>query len=105
MLGSRSRSWSAYDAIDNPSVPSRSTSRSVSVGMVFTRLVLSYRFCVMVSTVTVYYYDAGATLASMAASISSRFTDIRRRLHRCPEPAWREFRTTAVLVEELRTIG
>lgn len=41
----------------------------------------------------------------MAASISSRFTDIRRRLHRCPEPAWREFRTTAVLVEELRTIG
>ncbi|EMA53441.1 amidohydrolase [Halococcus salifodinae] len=41
----------------------------------------------------------------MTAAISSRLTDIRRRLHRFPEPAWREFRTTATLVEELRTIG
>lgn len=41
----------------------------------------------------------------MAASVSNRLTDVRRRLHQFPEPAWREFRTTAALVEELRTIG
>lgn len=41
----------------------------------------------------------------MTASVSDRLTDVRRRLHQFPEPAWREFRTTAALVEELRTIG
>jgi aminobenzoyl-glutamate utilization protein A len=41
----------------------------------------------------------------MATSVSSRLTEVRRRLHRFPEPAWREFRTTAALVEELRRIG
>ncbi|WP_049996512.1 amidohydrolase [Halococcus sediminicola] len=41
----------------------------------------------------------------MAVSVADRLVDVRRRLHRFPEPAWREFRTTAALVEELRSIG
>jgi aminobenzoyl-glutamate utilization protein A len=41
----------------------------------------------------------------MAASISRRLSDIRRRFHRFPEPAWREFRTTSALVEEIQNIG
>jgi aminobenzoyl-glutamate utilization protein A len=41
----------------------------------------------------------------MAASIPNRLAEIRRRFHRFPEPAWREFRTTCTLVEEIRTIG
>lgn len=32
----------------------------------------------------------------------ARLSDLRRRFHRYPEPAWREFTTTALLVEELR---
>jgi len=34
-----------------------------------------------------------------------RLVDLRRELHRHPEPAWREFYTTARLVEECREIG
>ncbi|WP_101294773.1 amidohydrolase [Halegenticoccus soli] len=41
----------------------------------------------------------------MTAPIAERFSEIRRAFHRCPEPAWREFRTTGLLVEEIRSIG
>ncbi|MFC7081049.1 amidohydrolase [Halorussus caseinilyticus] len=34
-----------------------------------------------------------------------RLVDLRRELHRHPEPAWREFYTTARIVEELERIG
>jgi aminobenzoyl-glutamate utilization protein A len=34
-----------------------------------------------------------------------RLVEIRRDLHRHPEPAWREFYTTARIVEELENIG
>ena len=34
-----------------------------------------------------------------------RLVSLRRDLHRFPEPAWREFRTTARIVEELEAIG
>ncbi|WP_336036204.1 amidohydrolase [Halobacterium yunchengense] len=34
-----------------------------------------------------------------------RLRSLRRELHRYPEPAWREFRTTCRLVEELRSVG
>ena len=34
-----------------------------------------------------------------------RLVEIRRDLHRHPEPAWREFYTTARIVEELERIG
>ncbi|WP_254543460.1 amidohydrolase [Halomarina pelagica] len=34
-----------------------------------------------------------------------RLVALRRDLHRYPEPAWREFRTTARIVEELESIG
>jgi aminobenzoyl-glutamate utilization protein A len=34
-----------------------------------------------------------------------RLVALRRDLHRFPEPAWREFRTTARIVEELERIG
>jgi aminobenzoyl-glutamate utilization protein A len=37
--------------------------------------------------------------------IRDRLSDVRRRFHRQPEPAWREFLTTAALVEEIRSIG
>lgn len=59
----------------------------------------------MPSTGGVYYYDDGAIASTMAASISSRLSEIRRRFHRFPEPAWREFRTTSALVEEIQNIG
>ena len=35
---------------------------------------------------------------------TDRLVELRRRFHRYPEPAWREFTTTALLVEELRTL-
>jgi aminobenzoyl-glutamate utilization protein A len=36
-------------------------------------------------------------------SVNDALLDLRRELHRHPEPAWREFYTTARLVEELET--
>jgi len=30
---------------------------------------------------------------------------VRRRLHRYPEPYWREFPTTSIVVEELERVG
>ena len=42
---------------------------------------------------------------SMTEPIRGRLTSVRRGFHGYPEPAWREFRTTALLVEELRRIG
>jgi len=36
--------------------------------------------------------------------VQDRLADLRRRFHRYPEPAWREFTTTALLVEELRQL-
>lgn len=39
------------------------------------------------------------------AADPERLRDLRRDLHRFPEPAWREFRTTARLVAELDAIG
>ncbi|WP_435064252.1 amidohydrolase [Halobaculum sp. EA56] len=41
----------------------------------------------------------------MPETIGSRLVELRRDLHRHPEPGWCEFRTTARLVEELRRIG
>lgn len=41
----------------------------------------------------------------MSQSVRDRMTDLRRRFHRYPEPAWREFHTTSLLVEELDGIG
>ncbi|WP_117595360.1 amidohydrolase [Haloprofundus halophilus] len=41
----------------------------------------------------------------MAESVRARLSELRRELHRYPEPGWCEFRTTARLVEELRDIG
>lgn len=38
-------------------------------------------------------------------STPDRLVTLRRDLHRHPEPAWREFYTTARIVEELETIG
>ncbi|WP_255168385.1 amidohydrolase [Natrononativus amylolyticus] len=40
----------------------------------------------------------------MNEPIRDRLVSLRRSLHRHPEPAWREFYTTARVVEELRTI-
>ncbi len=34
-----------------------------------------------------------------------RLVELRRDLHRHPEPAWREFYTTARIVDELESIG
>ncbi|MFB6192186.1 MAG: amidohydrolase, partial [Haloarculaceae archaeon] len=34
-----------------------------------------------------------------------RLVTLRRELHRHPEPAWREFYTTARIVEELEAVG
>ena len=42
---------------------------------------------------------------SQQASRRDRLVSLRRDLHRKPEPAWREFWTTARIVEELETIG
>ncbi len=41
----------------------------------------------------------------MTPPIADRLSEVRRGFHRHPEPAWREFYTTARLVEELRAIG
>ncbi|RDZ38200.1 amidohydrolase [Haloferax sp. Atlit-47N] len=41
----------------------------------------------------------------MADAVRARLAELRRDLHRHPEPGWCEFRTTARLVEELRAIG
>ncbi|RQG89185.1 amidohydrolase [Natrarchaeobius halalkaliphilus] len=41
----------------------------------------------------------------MTEPIRDRLVTVRRHLHRHPEPAWREFYTTARLVEEIRAIG
>jgi len=36
---------------------------------------------------------------------TERLRTLRRELHRFPEPAWREFRTTCRLVAELESVG
>ncbi len=41
----------------------------------------------------------------MSEPIRDRLVSLRRSFHRHPEPAWREFYTTARLVEEIRAIG
>ena len=41
----------------------------------------------------------------MSTDRRSRLVALRRELHRHPEPAWKEFWTTARIVEELRSIG
>jgi aminobenzoyl-glutamate utilization protein A len=41
----------------------------------------------------------------MTEPIQDRLVTVRRSFHRHPEPAWREFATTARLVEEIRGIG
>ncbi|OLZ39980.1 N-acyl-L-amino acid amidohydrolase [Natrinema saccharevitans] len=41
----------------------------------------------------------------MTEPIQDRLVSLRRSFHRHPEPAWREFTTTARLVEEIRGIG
>ncbi|WP_331235955.1 amidohydrolase [Natronorarus salvus] len=39
------------------------------------------------------------------STLSDHLTELRRDLHRHPEPGWREFYTTARIVEELERIG
>ena len=39
------------------------------------------------------------------ASVRDRMSEVRRTFHRYPEPAWREFYTTSLLVDELERIG
>lgn len=41
----------------------------------------------------------------MNEPVRDRLVTLRRNLHRHPEPAWREFYTTARIVEEIRAIG
>jgi len=41
----------------------------------------------------------------MHEPVRDRLVSLRRHLHRHPEPAWREFTTTARLVDEIRAIG
>ncbi|SER10626.1 amidohydrolase [Natrinema salaciae] len=41
----------------------------------------------------------------MSEPIQDRLVTVRRNFHRHPEPAWREFYTTARLVEEIRAVG
>jgi len=41
----------------------------------------------------------------MSETAGDRLASLRRELHRHPEPAWREFWTTARLVEELERVG
>jgi len=41
----------------------------------------------------------------MPETVRDGLTETRRRFHRYPEPAWREFYTTHLLVEELERIG
>lgn len=43
--------------------------------------------------------------ATMSHDARARLTELRRAFHRHPEPGWREFRTTARVVEELERIG
>ena len=43
--------------------------------------------------------------ACMSTDREERLVALRRELHRHPEPAWKEFRTTARLVEELQRVG
>ncbi|ELY53504.1 amidohydrolase [Natronococcus amylolyticus DSM 10524] len=40
----------------------------------------------------------------MVYDVRSRLSELRREFHRCPEPGWREFRTTARIVEELERL-
>jgi len=44
-------------------------------------------------------------MSSETATERERLVGLRREFHRFPEPAWREFRTTARIVEELERIG
>lgn len=46
-----------------------------------------------------------AQLAAAVADDRQRLVGLRRRLHRTPELGWREFKTTAVIVEELVNLG
>ncbi|ELY57897.1 amidohydrolase [Natronococcus jeotgali] len=41
----------------------------------------------------------------MVYDVRNRLSELRREFHRCPEPGWREFRTTARIVEELERLG
>ncbi|SFT07461.1 amidohydrolase [Halostagnicola kamekurae] len=41
----------------------------------------------------------------MAYEVRNRLHELRRAFHRHPEPGWREFRTTARVVEELERLG
>jgi len=41
----------------------------------------------------------------MSHDARARLSDLRRTFHRHPEPGWREFQTTARVVEELERIG
>ncbi|WP_394739666.1 amidohydrolase [Natronococcus roseus] len=41
----------------------------------------------------------------MVYDVRSRLSELRREFHQCPEPGWREFRTTARIVEELERLG
>ncbi len=41
----------------------------------------------------------------MSKPVRNRLVSVRRHLHRHPEPAWREFTTTARIVDEIRAIG
>jgi aminobenzoyl-glutamate utilization protein A len=45
------------------------------------------------------------TRSGLTPSTDARLIDLRRELHRRPEPGWREFETTARLVEEIEAIG
>jgi len=53
---------------------------------------------------TVKYPDRFA-FGRMSHDARARLSDLRRAFHRHPEPGWREFRTTARVVEELERIG
>ncbi|NKE34827.1 M20 family metallo-hydrolase [Natronococcus sp. JC468] len=41
----------------------------------------------------------------MVYDVRNRLSELRREFHRRPEPGWREFRTTARIVEELERLG
>ncbi|ELY51653.1 amidohydrolase [Natronolimnohabitans innermongolicus] len=41
----------------------------------------------------------------MAYDVRTRLSDLRRAFHRHPEPGWREFKTTARIVDELESLG
>jgi len=41
----------------------------------------------------------------MAYDVRNRLSEVRRAFHRHPEPGWREFRTTARIVDELEALG